>query len=57
VLKSELQIVSVDTCGPQVLLVRDSFLFEEQVCLLRVECKLQQMGSGHLLEQGDLFVS
>lgn len=56
-LNSELLIMSVDTCGPQVLLVRDSFLFEKQVCLLRVEHKLQQMGSGHLLEQGDLLNS
>lgn len=56
-LNSELLIMSVDTCGPQVLLVHDSFLFEKQVCLLRVERKLQQMGSGHLLEQGDLFNS
>ena len=56
-LKSELQIMSVDTCGLQVLLVHDSFLFQKQVCLLRVERKRQQMGLGNLLEQGDLFDS
>lgn len=50
-LKSELQILSVDTRGPQVLLVRGSLLFEKQVCLLKVGCKLQQMGSGHLLDK------
>lgn len=55
-LESELQILSVDTCSPPILLVRDSFLFEKQVCLRRVGRKLQHMGSGHLLEQGDLFV-
>lgn len=55
-LESELQILSVDTCRAPILLVHYSFLFEKQVCLLRVGCKLQQMGSGHLLEQGDIFV-
>lgn len=55
-LESELQILSVDTCRAPILLVHYSFLFEKQVCLLRVGRKLQQMGSGHLLEQGDIFV-